>query len=90
MDPRMNTITAAANLVRRQPASGAWLALASVYLIWGSTYLGIRIALDGYPPFLMGCLRFLAAGGLFYAFLRWRGRRRRRRRSGATRWCWVC
>ncbi len=70
----MNTIAAAANLVRRQPASGAWLALAAVYLIWGSTYLGIRIALDGYPPFLMGCLRFLAAGGLFYGFLRWRGR----------------
>jgi len=49
------------------------LALASVYLIWGSTYLGIRIALEGYPPFLMGGLRFVAAGGLLYAFLRWRG-----------------
>ena len=49
------------------------LALASVYLIWGSTYLGIRIALDGYPPFLMGGIRFIAAGGLLYAFLRWRG-----------------
>ena len=48
-------------------------ALASVYLIWGSTYLGIRIALDGYPPFLMGGLRFVAAGALLYAFLRWRG-----------------
>jgi drug/metabolite transporter (DMT)-like permease len=49
------------------------LALASVYLIWGSTYLGIRIALDGYPPFLMGGIRFIAAGGLLYCFLRWRG-----------------
>ena len=49
------------------------LALASVYLIWGSTYLGIRIALEGYPPFLMGGLRFDAAGALLYAFLRWRG-----------------
>jgi drug/metabolite transporter (DMT)-like permease len=49
------------------------LALASVYLIWGSTYLGIRIALDGYPPFLMGGLRFVAAGALLYAFLRWHG-----------------
>lgn len=49
------------------------LALAAVYLIWGSTYLGIRIALDGYPPFLMGGVRFVAAGGLLYAFLRWRG-----------------
>ena len=49
------------------------LALASVYLIWGSTYLGIRLALDGYPPFLMGGLRFVAAGALLYGFLRWRG-----------------
>jgi drug/metabolite transporter (DMT)-like permease len=58
------------------PASNrlqVFLALASVYLIWGSTYLGIRIGLDGFPPFLMGGLRFVAAGGLFYAFLSWRG-----------------
>jgi drug/metabolite transporter (DMT)-like permease len=49
------------------------LALGSVYLVWGSTYLAIRIGLDGYPPFLMGALRFLAAGAVFYAVLRWRG-----------------
>ena len=49
------------------------LALAAVYLVWGSTYLAIRYGLEGYPPFLMGALRFLAAGGVFYAFLRWRG-----------------
>ncbi len=49
------------------------LALAAVYLVWGSTYLAIRIGLDGYPPFLMGALRFLAAGAVFYAVLRWRG-----------------
>lgn len=49
------------------------LALASVYLVWGSTYLAIRIGLEGYPPFLMGSLRFLAASAVFYAFLRWRG-----------------
>ena len=36
------------------------LALASVYLVWGSTYLAIRVGLEGYPPFLMGSLRFLA------------------------------
>ncbi len=50
-----------------------FLALAAVYLIWGSTYLGIRIALEAYPPFLMGGLRFVAAGGLLYGFLRLRG-----------------
>ena len=48
-------------------------ALAAVYLIWGSTYLGIRVGLDGYPPFLMGGIRFSVGGLLFYAFLRWRG-----------------
>ncbi|PRH82864.1 drug/metabolite exporter YedA [Arenimonas caeni] len=49
------------------------LALASVYLVWGSTYLAIRYGLEGYPPFLMGSLRFIAASLVFYAFLRWRG-----------------
>lgn len=50
------------------------LALAAVYLIWGSTYLGIRYALEGgFPPFLLGGIRFLIAGGLMYGFLRRRG-----------------
>lgn len=49
------------------------LALASVYLVWGSTYLAIRVGLEGYPPFLMGGIRFIAASLVFYAFLRWRG-----------------
>jgi len=50
------------------------LALAAVYLIWGSTYLGIRFALEGgYPPLLMAGGRFLIAGGLLYAALRLRG-----------------
>ena len=50
------------------------IALAAVYLIWGSTYLGIRFALEGgFPPFLLGGIRFLIAGGLMFAFLRWRG-----------------
>ncbi|MHB8448172.1 MAG: drug/metabolite exporter YedA [Rudaea sp.] len=49
------------------------LALAGVYLIWGSTYLAIRIGVADYPPFLMAAIRFPIAGGLMYAFLRWRG-----------------
>jgi drug/metabolite transporter (DMT)-like permease len=49
------------------------LALVSVYLIWGSTYLGIRIALESFPPFLMAAIRFPLAGALMFAFLRWRG-----------------
>jgi drug/metabolite transporter (DMT)-like permease len=50
------------------------LALAAVYVIWGSTYLGIRFALEGgYPPLLMAGGRFLFAGVLMYAALRVRG-----------------
>jgi len=50
------------------------MALAAVYLIWGSTYLAIRYALEGgFPPFLLGGVRFLIAGGLMYGVLRWRG-----------------
>jgi drug/metabolite transporter (DMT)-like permease len=49
-------------------------ALAAVYLIWGSTYLAIRFALEGgFPPLLMAGGRFLLAGGLMYAVLRLRG-----------------
>lgn len=51
------------------------LALAAVYVIWGSTYLGIRFALEGgYPPLLaVSGGRFIVAGTLMYAVLRWRG-----------------
>lgn len=47
-----------------------WLALLTVYLVWGSTYLAIRIALESYPPFLMAAVRFLFAGVLLYGWLR--------------------
>lgn len=49
------------------------LALIGVYLIWGSTYLAIRYALESFPPFLMAAIRFPIAGGLMYVLLRWRG-----------------
>jgi drug/metabolite transporter (DMT)-like permease len=57
------------------PSNGrVLLALAAVYLIWGSTYLAIRFTLEGgFPPFLLGGVRFLIAGSLMFAFLRWRG-----------------
>jgi drug/metabolite transporter (DMT)-like permease len=57
-----------------QPAR--WLvfaALAAVYLIWGSTYLAIRFALETMPPFGLAAVRFLIAGGLLYGWMRWRG-----------------
>lgn len=49
------------------------LALFALYFVWGSTYFGMRIALEGYPPFVMGALRFLVAGGLLFIGLRLRG-----------------
>ena len=49
------------------------LALFALYVIWGSTYLGIRFALESYPPFLLAGVRFLGAGVALFAFLRWRG-----------------
>ena len=48
------------------------LALAVVYLAWGSTYLAIRIAIEDIPPFLMLSARFLIAGALLLAWSRWR------------------
>jgi drug/metabolite transporter (DMT)-like permease len=49
------------------------LALLALYVIWGSTYLGIRFALESWPPFLLAGVRFLGAGVALYGFLRWRG-----------------
>lgn len=45
-----------------------WAALGIVYLVWGSTYLAIRVAVETIPPFLMAATRFLVAGGLLYAW----------------------
>src|SRR5438270_1290561 len=52
---------------------GIVLALLALYLIWGSTYLGIRIAIESIPPLLMMGVRFIIAGGILYLFLRLRG-----------------
>jgi drug/metabolite transporter (DMT)-like permease len=49
------------------------LALFALFVIWGSTYLGIRFALESYPPFLLAGVRFLCAGVAMYGFLRLRG-----------------
>jgi drug/metabolite transporter (DMT)-like permease len=43
-------------------------ALITVYLVWGSTYLAIRYAVETIPPFLMASLRFLSAGAIFFAW----------------------
>ena len=50
-----------------------WIALGSVYLIWGSTYLAIRFAIETLPPFSMAGVRYLAAGGVLVLWQRARG-----------------
>lgn len=45
-----------------------FLAFAAVYLIWGSTYLGIRYAIETLPPFLMAGTRFLVAGSILFTW----------------------
>jgi drug/metabolite transporter (DMT)-like permease len=54
----------------RDASATSWqllLAFAIVYIVWGSTYLAIRFAVESIPPLLMAGTRFLAAGGVLYA-----------------------
>jgi drug/metabolite transporter (DMT)-like permease len=58
------------------PSPPTWkvvTAFGVVYLIWGSTYLGIRFALESFPPFLMAGVRFLIAGAVLFAWSRHQG-----------------
>lgn len=49
------------------------MAFAAIYLVWGSTYLAIRVVVETLPPFLSAGVRFVVAGGLLFAFLSARG-----------------
>lgn len=53
---------------------------AIIYVVWGSTYLAIRFAIETLPPFLMAGVRFLVAGVVLYAWARARGSGRPTRR----------
>lgn len=64
----MNTLLAGGTKTRQVAAC-----LAAVYVIWGSTYLAMRIAVEGLPPFFMASVRFLFTGTVLLMFLRWRG-----------------
>jgi drug/metabolite transporter (DMT)-like permease len=57
----------------RPPRSRVLLALAAVYVVWGSTYLGIRFAIESIPPLLMAGGRFVLAGLVLLAWARRRG-----------------
>lgn len=55
---------------RRGPSAAlVWVALLIVYVVWGSTYIGIRVTVESIPPFLSAGVRFVAAGALMLAFL---------------------
>jgi drug/metabolite transporter (DMT)-like permease len=49
-----------------------WLGLATLYGVWGSTYLAIAVAIETLPPFLMAAARFCLAGLVLLAWMRWR------------------
>ena len=59
--------------------------LLTIYLVWGSTYLAIRIAIETLPPFLMAGTRFLTAGVLLYGWTRWRGAAK----PSKVHWAWA-
>ncbi len=50
-----------------------WIAMLAVYIIWGSTYLAIRFAVETIPPFLMAGTRFLVSGLILYIWRRLAG-----------------
>jgi drug/metabolite transporter (DMT)-like permease len=56
--------------VRSQASEGSaarlWLAMGIVYVVWGSTYLAIRVAIRTMPPFLMASTRFVVAGAVLF------------------------
>lgn len=53
--------------------SRVWLALAIVYVVWGSTYLAIRWGIETIPPFFMAGSRYLVAGSALFAYAKFRG-----------------
>src|SRR5487761_874059 len=61
---------------KSRAGSSAWAALFVVWLVWGSTYLAIRVADRSIPPFAMAAARYLTAGAVLYP-LAWLGSRRR-------------
>ena len=59
----------------RPPAWKTLLAFAIIYLVWGSTFLAIRVGVREVPPFLLAALRFLVAGAALYGWMIARGER---------------
>src|SRR4029450_5529828 len=51
------------------------LAFAAIYILWGSTYLAIRLAIETLPGFLMAATRFMTAGAILFAWAAFRGQK---------------
>lgn len=65
----------------RPPAWQTLLGFAIIYLVWGSTFLAIRVGVREFPPFLMAALRFLVAGSALYVWMMAQGERSPSRRE---------
>lgn len=59
--------------LQKAPALLVLIAFATVYIVWGSTYFFIRMAVQGFPPMLMGALRFTTAGLLLLGWSAFKG-----------------
>ncbi|HEV8599861.1 MAG TPA: EamA family transporter [Gemmatimonadales bacterium] len=57
----------------RASRAAVFWSFAAIYILWGSTYLAIRVMVTAFPPFLAAGSRFLVAGGILYGWARWRG-----------------
>lgn len=68
-----NQQTAAAQLDKQPDTLAIIVSLVSLYFLWGATYLGMRIALQSFPPFLLAGIRFIISGVLMLVFVRLRG-----------------
>ena len=66
------TLSSPASHTKASPIA-IWSAMIAVYIVWGSTYLAIRFAVQTMPPFLMAATRFLVAGGLLFIVRRMSG-----------------
>lgn len=64
----MTGLSAGQRADRRAPAAG-WAALVAVYVVWGSTYLAIRVADESLPPLVMASVRYLIAATVLFPFV---------------------
>ena len=71
--PKIVNVASGTSTAHAPSAQRIALGYLVIYVVWGSTYLAMRIAVETLPPFLMAGARFLLAGGLLLGWLRLRG-----------------